>query len=77
MWSPWAGATRIADPGLEATAILASTLSQPLKVYGLRVIYLVERACYQLVSEDTPQVPMDPSVFMLAPRSIMNMEYEL
>ena len=41
------------------------------------MIYLVERACYQLVSEDAPQVPMDPSVFMLAPCSIMNMEYEL
>ena len=77
MWSPWAGANPIVDPNLEAVTIITSRLSQPLEGGGLRVIYLVEWACYQLVSEDAPQVPMDPSVFMLAPRSITNVEYEL
>jgi len=77
MWSPWAGATRIADLGLEATAILASSLSQPLKVYGLRVIYLVERVCYQLAREDVLRVLMDPFLFMLAPHSMTDVEYDL
>ena len=41
------------------------------------MIYLVERVCCQLGGEDMPRVPMDPLVFMLAPRSMMNAEYDL
>ena len=31
--------------------------------------------CCQLVGEDTPQVPADPLVFMLAPLSMTDTEY--
>ena len=41
------------------------------------MIYLAERLCCQLVRENTPQVPMDPLVFMLAPHSMMDTEYDL
>ncbi|XP_023911627.1 aspartic proteinase CDR1 [Quercus suber] len=65
------------DLGLDAAAIVASSLSQPVEGGGLRVIYLVERVCCQLADEDTPWVPMDPLVFMLAPCSMTNAKYNL
>ena len=77
MWSPWAKAAPTADPSLEVAVILDSSLSQPFKGIGLRVIYLVERVCCQLAGEDALQVPMDPLVFMLAPHSMTNAEYNL
>ncbi|KAK9996702.1 hypothetical protein SO802_021388 [Lithocarpus litseifolius] len=39
-----ANANPVADPNLEAAAIVASRISQPLKGARLRVIYLAERA---------------------------------
>ena len=33
--------------------------------------------CYQLAGDNTPQVPIDPVVFMFAPHSMTNMEYDL
>ena len=77
MWSPWARVALVANVGSEAADILASNLSQPLEGSGLRVIYLVERVCCQLVGEDVPQVPMNPLVFMLASHSITDAEYAL
>ena len=41
------------------------------------VIYLAEKVCYQLAGKDTPLVPIDPLVFMLAPHSMTNEEYDL
>ena len=75
IWIPWAGATLVADPGLEDATIVASSLSQTLEGGGLRVIYLAEQVCYQLMGEDVPQVPVDPSMFMLAPHSMIDMKY--
>ena len=62
---------------MEAAIVVASNLSQPLEGSGLRVIYLVERVCYQLAGEDVLQVPMNPLVFMLASHSITDAEYAL
>ncbi|KAL0004867.1 hypothetical protein SO802_012428 [Lithocarpus litseifolius] len=42
----------------------------------MRVLYLVERVCYQLVGEDVPRVSMDPPQFILAPLSITDAEYQ-
>lgn len=52
-------------------------VSQPLKDGGFRVIYLVDSVRSQLASEDMPWVPMDPQMFMIAPRSMMDVEYDL
>ena len=41
------------------------------------MIYLVKRACCQLASEDAPQVPIDPLMFMLASHSMMHAKYDL
>ena len=41
----------------------------------MRVIYLMERVCCQLAGKDAPRVPVDPLVFMLAPRSMTDAEY--
>ena len=41
------------------------------------MIYFAERVCCQLAGEDAPQVPMDPLMFMLAPCSMTNVEYDL
>ena len=41
------------------------------------MIYLAKRLCYQLAGKDATQVPRDPPVFMLAPRSMTNAEYDL
>ena len=59
----------------KVATILASSLSQLLKGSGLRVIYLAKRVYCQLAGEDAPRVPMDPIVFMLAPCSMMDVEY--
>ena len=67
----------VVDSGLEAVAIVVSNLSQPFKSGGLRVIYLVERVCYQLAREDVLRVLMDPFLFMLAPHSMTDVEYDL
>ena len=75
MWSPWARAAPVANPGLEAAATVAFSFSQTLKGGRLKVIYLAERACCQLPGMDTPWVPMDPLVFMLAPRSMTDAKY--
>ena len=65
------------DSSLESVAILASCLSQPLEGGGLMVIYLAKRVCYQLAGEDAPRVPMDLLVFILAPCSMTDTEYDL
>jgi len=65
------------DPALEATALITSRITQPLEGVGLRVLYLIERVCYQPLGIDTPRVPMDLSQFMLAPLSMINAEYQL
>lgn len=65
------------DPKLEVTTIITSRLSQPLEGGALRLIYLTESMCCQLASKDVPQVPMDPPVFMLSPRSMTNAEYDI
>ena len=65
------------DLSLESVAILASCLSQPLEGGGLRVIYLAKKVCYQLAGEDAPRVPMDLLVFILAPCSMTDTEYDL
>ena len=75
MWSPWARAAPVANPGLEAAATVAFSFSQTLKGGRLKVIYLAERACCQLPGMDTPWVPMDPLVFMLALRSMTDAKY--
>ena len=67
----------MANLGLEVATILALSLSQPLEGSGLRVIYLEERECCQLAREDAPRGPIDPLVFMLAPRSMTDAEYDL
>ena len=77
MWSPWARATPVVDLGLKVATMVSSNLSQTFEGDGLRVIYLAERVCCQLAIEDVPRVPIDPLVFMLAPHSTMNAEYEL
>ena len=41
------------------------------------MIYLAKRVCCQLAGEDVPRVPIDPLVFMLAPRPMMDAEYNL
>ena len=41
------------------------------------MICLAERVCCQLTGKDAPQVPMDPLMFILAPRSMTNAEYDL
>ena len=58
-------------------AIAVSGVTQTFEGVGLRVLYLVERERCQLVGEDVPQVPMDPPVFMLAPLSMTDVEYQL
>ena len=75
IWSPWDGVALVADPGLNAVAIVASSLSQNLKGGGLSVIHLAKLVCCQLAGEDAPQVPVDPLVFMCAPHSMTDMEY--
>jgi len=69
------GALTVVDPNLEAASIVLSKITQPFEGAGLRVLYLAERVCCQLVGEDDLQVPMDPPVFMLAPLSMTNAEY--
>ena len=71
------GVPAIANPGLEATTIIYSAATQPLEGVGLRVLYLVERASCQLASADTPQVLMDPPLFMLATLSMTDAKYQL
>ena len=65
------------DLNLEAAAIIASRITQALEGARLKVFYLAERVCYQLASVNAPQVPMDPSEFMLAPRSMTITKYDL
>ena len=64
-------------PNLEASAIIAFEITQPLEGSGLRVLYLAKRVCYQLVGEDAIQVPMDLSKFMPALLSMINTKYAL
>ena len=71
------GASPIADPNFEATAIVISRITQPFEGAGLKVLYLAERVCLYLVGGDALQVLMDPLVFMLAPLSMMDAEYQL
>ena len=59
IWSSWADVPPVVDPDLEVVAIMASRITQPLESDGLRVLYLVERVCFQLVGVDAPRVPMD------------------
>ena len=77
IWSPWAYAPLVINPNLEAAAIIISRITQPFEGASLRVLYLVERVCYQLVGEDAPQVPMDPPMFMLTLMSMTDIEYQL
>ena len=77
MWSPWARDDPLADADLEVATIVDSSIYQPLKGGRLMVIYLAEKVCYQLAGKDTPLVSIDPLVFMLAPRSMTNEEYDL
>ena len=60
IWSSWDGVPPIADLDLEAATIMASKIMQPLESVGLRVLYLVERVCCQLVGIDALRVLMDP-----------------
>ena len=62
---------------MEAAVLVASRISQPLEGTELRVIYLVERVCYKLASEDAPQVPMDTLEFMLTPHSMTTVQHIL
>ena len=71
------GASPIADPNFEATAIVISRITQPFEGAGLKVIYFAERVRLHLVGGDALQVSMDPLVFMLAPLSMMDAEYQL
>ena len=77
IWSPWTDAFPVADPNLEAIAIVISGITQPFKGAGLRVLYLVERIRLHLVGGDALQVLMDPPVFMFAPFSMTDIEYQL
>ena len=52
-------------------------ITQSLEGADLRVLYLAERVCYQLVGTDAPRVLMDPPQFMLALLSMTNDEYQL
>ena len=65
------------DLSLEATVIISSAATQPLEGFGIRVLYLAKRASCQLASADTPQILMDPPLFMLAPLSMTDVEYQL
>lgn len=67
----------MADPNLEAAAIVISRISQPFEGASLRVLYLVEKVCCQLMGKDTPQVLMDLTVFMFALLSMTDVEYQL
>jgi len=71
------GVPPIADPSLEATAIISFVATQPLEGFGIRVLYLAKRASCQLASANTPQILMDPPLFMLAPLSMTDAEYQL
>lgn len=71
------GALAVVDPNSEAVTIDISRITQLFEGAGLRVLYLVERVCCQLVGGDAPQVPMDPLVFMLAPLYMTNAESQL
>lgn len=53
------------DPTLEAAALITSKITQGLEGAGLRVLYLAERVCYQLLGTDTLRVPMAPLQFRL------------
>ena len=77
IWSPWVGALAVVDPNLVATPIVISKINHPFEGVGLRVLYLAERICCQLVGKDAPQVLMEPSVFMLTLLSIMDAKYQL
>ena len=76
VWGPWAGIP-VADLDLEAATIISSETSQFLEGVGLRVLFLAKRVSCQLVGEDAPQVPMDPSAFMLAPFLMNDANYQL
>ena len=65
------------DPNLETAAIIISEVTQPFEGASLRVIYLVERVCYQLVGKDVPWVPLDPPQFVLTLLSMTDAEYQL
>lgn len=71
------GIPPVGDPGIEVAAIISSETTQPLEGASLRILYLVESASCKLVSEDTSQVSMDPSPFMLAPLLMTDSKYEL
>ena len=60
-----------------ATAIVISRITQPFEGASLKVLYLAERVHLYLVGGDALQVLMDPLVFMLAPLSMMDAEYQL
>ena len=76
VWGPWAGIP-VGDLDLEAATIISSETSQFSEGVGLRVLYLAKRVSCQLVGEDAPQVPMDPSAFMLAPFLMNDANYQL
>lgn len=65
------------DPNLEAAVIIFSEITQPFKGAYLRVIYLAERVCCQLVGDDVLRFPLDPSQFILALLSMTDAEYQL
>ena len=71
------GALAVADLNLEAAAIVLFGITQSFEGVGLRVRYLAKRVRCQLMGKDAPQVPMDPPVFMLAPLSMTDVEYQL
>ena len=66
----YASVDPVVDLNLEAAAIIASRITQALEGARLRVFYLAEKVCYQLVGVNVPQVLMDPPEFMLAPCSM-------
>ena len=53
-------ARAVADPNLEIATIITSEITQPFEGADLRVIYLAERVCYQLMGKDVLQVLLDP-----------------
>lgn len=50
----------IADLALEVATFITSGITQPLEGVCLKVLYLAERVCCQLLGEDVPWFLMDP-----------------
>ena len=67
----------VADPALEAAALITFRITQPLEGAILRVLYLAKRVCCQLVGANAPRVLLDLPQFMFAPLSMTNAEQHL